>query len=65
MGIDTSKDESLTSRVQQSRIPGIAFALAMSALAVYAASQAPAMWQGSFLKAEQIQREDREHWPDF
>ena len=43
-----------------SRAPAVVFALAVSALAVYAAANGPTLWSAAQrLKAEELQREDR------
>ena len=66
VGMRISKGTNLTAHLPQSGIPGIVFGLAVSALAVYAIVQAPTERRiAERLKAEQIQREDREHCERF
>ena len=61
-----SKGTNLTAHLPQSGIPGIILGLAVSVLAVYAIVQAPTERRiAERLKAEQIQREDREHCERF
>ena len=49
-----------------SRIPSILFALAVSAGAIYAAANGPALWAtAQQLKAEQIRQEDRTFCTQF
>lgn len=65
-GCGISKGTNLTAHLPQSGIPGIVLGLAVSALAVYAIVQAPTERRiAERLKAEQIQREDREHCERF
>ena len=48
------------SKSLSSRIPSVAFALAVSACAVYAAANGPVLWSAAqHRKAEAIQQEDR------
>ena len=52
---DPPRSQSLTSR-----IPGIVFALGVSACAVFAAANGPALWRGAEQrKAEQVQQENK------
>jgi hypothetical protein len=65
-GYGISKGTNLTAHLRQPGIPGIVLGLAVSALAVYAIVQAPTERRiAERLKAEQIQREDREHCERF
>ena len=49
-----------SSKSFSSRVPAVVFALAVSALAVYAAANGPTLWSAAQrLKAEELQREDR------
>src|SRR4051812_10497060 len=65
-GFGTAEGTNLTAHLPQFGIPGIVLGLAISALAVYAIVQAPTERRiAERLKAEQIQREDREHCERF
>jgi len=65
-GYENFKGTNLAAHLPRSRIPGIVLGLAVSALAVYAIVQAPTERRiAERLKAEQIQREDREHCERF
>jgi hypothetical protein len=62
--MSTSRSENAAARPGSkslsSRIPSVAFALAVSACAVYAAANGPVLWSAAqHVKAETIRQEDR------
>jgi|SRR2546428_5558866 len=49
-----------SSKSPSSRVPSVAFALVVSACAIYAAANGPTLWSTTQrLKADELQREDR------
>ena len=66
MNTNTSKSENLTWRLPLSRLPSFALGVAAGSVAIYAVTDAPAMWAtAERVKAEQIEQEDREYCDKF
>jgi hypothetical protein len=66
MNANISRNENSTWRLLQSWVPGTALGLAVSALAVCAAIEAPTMRRtAERIKAEQVQQENQEYCEKF